>query len=73
MDRGCADAGILCEFLSYAKRQDFMPFMSLYLKRKFYAKLVIKYLMESFYTTAIGAKCIMSSPIGGIHKGKILQ
>ena len=26
-----------------------MPFMSFYLKGRFYAKLAIKYLMESFY------------------------
>ena len=46
--------------------------MSLYLKGRFYAKLAIKYLMESFYATAIGVKCIMNSPLGDIHKGKIL-
>ena len=49
-----------------------MPFMSLYLKGRLYAKLAIKYLMESFYVTAIGTKCIMTNPRGGIHKGKIL-
>ena len=40
---------------------------------RFYAKLAIKYLMESFYATAIGAKCIMTKPLVGIHKGKILR
>ena len=50
-----------------------MPFMSLYLKGRFYAKLAIKYLMESFYATAIGVKCNMNSPLGTIHKGKILR
>ena len=47
--------------------------MSLYLKGRFYAKLAIKYLMESFYATAIGVKCNMNSPLGNIHKGKILR
>ena len=47
--------------------------MSLYLKGRFYTKLAIKYLMESFYATAIGVKCIMNSPLGDIHKGKILH
>ena len=50
-----------------------MPFMSVYLKGRFYAKLAIKYLMESFYATAIGIKCIMNSPLGDIHKGKTLR
>ena len=50
-----------------------MPFMSLYLKGRFYAELAIKYLMESFYATAIGVKCIMNSLLGNIHKGKILR
>ena len=50
-----------------------MPFMSLYLKGRFYAKLAIKYLIESFYAIAIGVKCIMNSPLGDIHKGKILR
>ena len=47
--------------------------MSLYLKGRFYAKLAIKYLMESFYATAIGVKCNMNSPLGDIHKGNILR
>ena len=47
--------------------------MYLYLEGIFYAKLVIKELMEDFYTTAIGAKCIMNSPLGGIHQGKTLS
>ena len=50
-----------------------MPFMSLYLKGRFYAKLAIKYLMESFYATAIGVKCNMNSPLGNTLKGKILR
>ena len=48
-----------------------MPFMSLYLKGRFYAKLAIKYLMESFYATAIGVKCNMNIPLGNIREGKI--
>ena len=48
-----------------------MLFMSLYLKGRFCAKLANKYLMASFYATAIGTKCIMNSPLGDIHKGKI--
>ena len=47
--------------------------MSLYLKGRFYAKLAIKYLMASFYATAIGVKCIMNSPLGDTHKRKILR
>ena len=47
--------------------------MSLYLKERFYTKLAIKYFMESFYTTAIGVKCIMNSLLGAILKGKILH
>ena len=43
----------------------------IYLKERFYTKLAIKYLMKSFYATAIGVKCIMNSPLGDIHKGKI--
>ena len=50
-----------------------MPFMSLYLKGRFYTKLAIKYLMESFYAIAIGVKYNMNSPLGDIHKGKILR
>ena len=50
-----------------------MPFMSWNLKRRFYAKLAIKYLMASFYATAIGVKCIMNSPLGNTLKGKILR
>ena len=37
------------------------------LNGRFYAKLAIKYLMASFYATAIGAKCIMNNPLGDIH------
>ena len=43
--------------------------MSLYLKGRFYAKLAIKYLMESFYATAVGVKCIMNSPLVTYIKG----
>ena len=50
-----------------------MPLTSLYLKERFYANLAIKYLMESFYATAIGVKCNMNSPLGDIHKGNILR
>ena len=59
--KGHVDIGVLCEFLS------------LYLKRRFYAKFAIKYLMASFYATVICAKGIMNSPLGDIHKGKILH
>ena len=47
--------------------------MSVHLKERFYTKLAIKYLMASFYATAIGVKCIMNSPLGDIRKGKILR
>ena len=50
-----------------------MPFMSLYLKGRFYANLAIKYLMTSFYATAIGAKCIMMYSLDTTYKGKILR
>ena len=33
--------------------------MSFYLKGRFYAKLIVKYLMKNVYATAIGAKCIV--------------
>ena len=57
----------------YAQRQDFAPFMSLYLKGRVYAKLAMKYLMTSFYATAIGVKCIINSPLSDIHKGNIIR
>ena len=47
--------------------------MSLYLQGRFYVKLAIKYLLASFYVTAIGAKCIVNSLLDDIHKGKILR
>ena len=50
-----------------------MPFMSFYLKGRFYAKLAIKYLMASFYATAIGVKCIMMYSLDTTDKGKILR
>ena len=50
-----------------------MPFMSFYLKGRFYAKLAIKYLMASFYATAIGAKCIIMYSLDTTDKGKILR
>ena len=46
-----------------------MPIMSLYLKGRFYAMLVIKYLMASFYATGSGVKCIMISTLNALHKG----
>ena len=42
-----------------------MPIISLTLKARFYAKLVIKYLMTSFYATVIGIKCIVKVPLQG--------
>ena len=51
-----------------------MSRMSSYLNGRFYTKFVINYLMavESFYATAIDTKCIINSPLGDIHKEKIL-
>ena len=49
-----------------------MPFMSLYLKERFYAKLAVKYLMADFYATAIGIKFIMNTVVNLVTyiKGK---
>ena len=55
---------ILHHWCLYTQMEDFTPI---------YAKLAIKYLMASFYTTPIGITCIMNSPLGDIHKGKILR
>ena len=38
-----------------------MPITSLYLKGRFYANLLSKYLMTSFYAKVIGVKSIMES------------
>ena len=52
---------------------DFTPFMPLYLKGRFYANLVIKYLMECFYATDISVNCIVIYSQDDSHKEKILR
>ena len=47
--------------------------MPLYLKGRFYANLVIKYLMECFYATDISVNRIVIYSQDDSHKGKILR
>ena len=44
-----------------------------YLKRRFYTMLVIKYLMANFCATVSGVKWVMISTLSALHKGKILH